>query len=146
MTSPTLIIGSGFLCGRMASFVDTMGSVLIARSDLFASGWCNIRLIPTHAPQMPTLGSRSNNILPDDKNEIALLQFDHDIRNLHVLFIKVVGGDFKDDVLLMLGNWVPAHGFDEIAQPIMPVSFWQVRPKFMKPERFFSDILQEKAR
>ena len=44
--------------------------------------------------------------------------FNHDIGNLNIFFCLVLCGDFEDDVLLVLGNRLPADCLEKLAHPI----------------------------
>ena len=48
--------------------------------------------------------------------QVLFLQLEHDIRNLNILFGRILASDLEDDILLMLRNRLLANCFDELAQ------------------------------
>lgn len=64
-----------------------------------------------------TFSDASEPSLPASALEVLLLQLQHDIGDLNVLFCLVLGGDLEDDVLLVPGNGLLADGLDECGHP-----------------------------
>jgi hypothetical protein len=58
----------------------------------------------------------ANRLFVDPAWAITLFcEFDHHIRNLHVLFGLILGGHLEDDVLLVFWNWLFADVLHKLA-------------------------------
>lgn len=44
-------------------------------------------------------------------------ELDHHVRYLYILLGLVFRRNLKDNILLVVWNWFPRNGFDELAQP-----------------------------
>ena len=49
----------------------------------------------------------------------ALLQLDHNVRNLDILLLRILGSDLEDDVLLVVWDRLLADVLDELAHPVL---------------------------
>lgn len=65
-----------------------------------------------HAPLYqctPSLGGR------------LLTQLQHDIRHFHIFFCLIFDGHLKDDILLMVWDWLLADCLDQLAESAVPL-------------------------
>ena len=53
-----------------------------------------------------------------------LSQFHHHIWNLYILACLILSSDLEDYILLVVWNWLPADGLNEVAQPNQLLASW----------------------
>ncbi len=56
-------------------------------------------------------------MLSHERNVPLLFELYHNVRDLHVLLGLILGCDFEDDILLVIGDWFLAYSLNKLAQP-----------------------------